>query len=163
MEHREYDMFAVADGVRRLKNHLRITSDDLDSDLEQKFKAAARFAEHQTGLSLIPSTFSFESSFSPVVRLRYPLIEIDTVGINGENIPSDRYSVDMDSATVTIPQELCDGAESVSMRYRAGMGSIPEDIMAAILLKASAMFSNPVDSVEVMTTAAQNLLRPYRR
>ena len=130
MEHREYDMFAVADGVRRLKNHLRITSDDLDSDLEQKFKAAARFAEHQTGLSLIPSTFSFESSFSPVVRLRYPLIEIDTVGINGR-IYRDRYSVTW-TATVTIPQEFA--TERIGLRALPCRNGIdPEDIMAAIL------------------------------
>jgi hypothetical protein len=33
---------------------------------------------------------------------------------------------------------------------------------AAILLHAASLFNNPTDSVEVLTKASQNLLRPYR-
>ena len=35
-------------------------------------------------------------------------------------------------------------------------------LKAAILMHAASLFNNPTDSVEVLTKASQNLLRPYR-
>ena len=42
------------------------------------------------------------------------------------------------------------------------MGQIPADIVSAILLIASSLFSNPMDSVETLPKASSKLLRPYR-
>ena len=50
----------------------------------------------------------------------------------------------------------------VEITYTAGMKEVPYDIQAAILLHASALFNNPVDSVETLPKASTNLLRPYR-
>ena len=60
---------------------------------------------------------------------------------------------------------LPEGTEGnwVDITYAAGMSAVPNDIKQAIILRASALFNNPVDTVEVMTNASYNLLRRYRR
>ncbi|NLZ20297.1 MAG: hypothetical protein GXY24_08600, partial [Bacteroidales bacterium] len=39
---------------------------------------------------------------------------------------------------------------------------VDEDIKAAVLLHAAALFNNPVDSVETLPKASSRLLDPYR-
>ena len=51
---------------------------------------------------------------------------------------------------------------SMKVAYEAGYDSLPWDMKAAILMHAASLFNNPTDSVEVLTKASQNLLRPYR-
>ena len=57
------------------------------------------------------------------------------------------------------PSVTGDEAEIV---WTAGMEQVPDDLMNAILLIASSLFSNPLDSVETLPKASAALLRPYR-
>lgn len=158
METREYDGIAVREGVRRLKSHLRITADDLDGELEQKFLAAALFAEHWTGMTIVLSSVVLSSPFSRSVPLRPTVSAVRGVAVDGADLPAGSWT--LSGGDVLLADSV--SGSTVTVRYAAGLVTVPDDIMQAILLKAGSMFSSPLDSVEVLATASMNLLRPYR-
>jgi hypothetical protein len=63
-----------------------------------------------------------------------------------------------------VGRELRISAREGTMKvsYVAGMAQVPFDIKVAILLTASKLFNNPVDTVEALPSVSQNLLRPHR-
>ena len=141
-----------------LKRHLRITSDDLNETLEMYLRAAIESAEHHIGRIIAMSEFEYSGWFVRSFELAAPFKEIVTVEVDGVKLTAQDYSVDM--RTLLLSPEI--QGESLKVVYKAGMTSVPFDIKAAILLSASKLFNNPVDSVESLPSVAKNLLRPYR-
>lgn len=141
-----------------LRKHLRITGNDLDAELLQDLLAAASAAEHNIGQIIISSEFRLEDTFSSSLTLRRPLKEVTSVAVDGTTIEESKYTVDGNVLTIDDSIE----GEEVVVEYKAGFDPIPADIVAAINLHASALFSNPLDSVETLPKASTNLLRPYR-
>ena len=154
---RSYLLPALSPGLCDFKRHLRITTDDLDAELHVKLLAAFNAAENMIGQVIALSRFTVTGPFTRCIMLpSRPLVEVETVSVDGD--PVDGYTVK--ERYVILPEGAA-GSE-VEVTYVAGMQEVPFDIQAAILLHASALFNNPVDSVETLPKASTNLLRPYR-
>ena len=156
---RDFDDDMLWEGLGKLKSHLRLTSCDLDDELRQKLCAAVRSAEHQIGRVVFKSRFSGIFPFSPEIRLDSPLLAVESVAVDGALL-SEGWTALRSSSVVRFDQSVTgDEAEIV---WTAGMEQVPDDLMNAILLIASSLFSNPLDSVETLPKASAALLRPYR-
>lgn len=180
MTSRTFDSASLTAFLAKFKAHIRITSNDFDTDLTSKLKAAILVAEHEVGMTLAKSTFKFTAEFPvdepnrrpTVVEAKYPLISVDDCyGVELEEEEESHVSIGYeireheDSDRIDIILDYSDVVAFISetvVVYTSGFDAIPEDIEAAILLIAAKFFNNPVDSVENMPTAAKNLLRPYR-
>lgn len=146
--------------LRRLKSHLRITANDLNEELMAKLTASIDSAEHFIGKIILKSDFIDTIPFSSKVALSRPLISVDGLKVDDTAVLDDAYEVDMFTATITFSDQI-DG-KAVNVEYAAGMEQVPSDIVNAILLMASSLFANPMDSVETLPKASSMLLRPYR-
>ena len=146
--------------LRSLKSHLRITANDLNEELMAKLTASIDSAEHFIGKIILKSDFIDTIPFSSKVALSRPLISVDGVKVDDTAVLDDAYEVDMFTATITFSDQI-DG-KAVNVEYAAGMEQVPSDIVNAILLMASSLFANPMDSVETLPKASSMLLRPYR-
>jgi hypothetical protein len=155
---REIDPAVLDRLLGRLKAHLRVTASDLDGELRGKLRAAIGVAEHRIG-RVIPLTEVTDTlPFSQTLTLSRPLVSVDGVKVDG--VAVEGWEADTFTGTVTLPEGT--GGASVTVTYTAGMPQIPDDIVSAILLVASSLFSNPMDSVETLPKASARLLRPYR-
>lgn len=136
------------------KNHLRLTSDDLDGALQICLLAAVNAAEHHIGKVIALSDFSYAG---PLVQLpcRTPLIEVAEVKVDGAEV-----GYEVKDGVLTLSEDVTGSVMTV--RYTSGMNQVPFDIKAAIMLMAAKLFNNPVDTVETLPSAAKNLLRPHR-
>lgn len=139
-----------------LKQHLRITGNDMDAELGLKLRASIRSAEHYIGQIIAESVFVLTSSFSSAMALKGPVIGVSGVEVDGVPLDESRWS--LDGRILTIDAE----GTSMTVTYKAGLPSVDDDIKAAILLHAAALFTNPVDSVEALPKASSRLLDPYR-
>lgn len=146
--------------LKRLKSHLRITANDLDEELMAKLTASIDSAEHFIGKIILKSDFIDTIPFSSIVALSRPLISVDGIKVDDTTVAVENYEVDRFSATVAFSDQF-DG-KVVNVEYSAGMEQVPSDIVNAILLMASSLFANPMDSVETLPKASSMLLRPYR-
>lgn len=155
---REHDATALSFFLGRLKSHLRITSDDLDGELMAKLTAAIDSAEHYIGRVILLSNFVDVLPFSSKVALSRPLISVD--GVKVDDTETSDFTKDIFTGTLFFPEDMTGYAVEVS--YTAGMRQVPSDIVNAILLMASSLFANPMDSVETLPKASQLLLRPHR-
>lgn len=159
MTKRDYIFPALDPSLDDFKAHIRVTSDDLDSELTNKLVAAIRSAEHMIGKVIALSRFTFTGSFRSVITFpERPFRSVVSVKVDDVVLSEDRYTV---SGRTLVFAEGVTGS-TVEVVYKAGMKSVEYDIKAAILLHAAALFANPVDSVETMPKASTNLLRPYR-
>lgn len=149
---------ALQPSLEDLKSHLRITSDDLDSTLEMYLRAAIESAEHHIGRIISPSEYTYSGWFVRAFELAAPFRKIVKIEVDGKQLAESDYRID--KRTLLLSPEIT--GESLLVTYQAGMTSVPFDIKAAILLSASKLFNNPVDSVESLPSVAKNLLRPYR-
>ena len=140
--------------LQEFKRHIRMTSDDLDAELYQKMLAAVYHAEHHIGKVILRSEFVVTVPFASSLTLKVPDPVVESLEVDGE--PVTDYSVKGKALQV--------GGEGTQMTvtYEAGYECIPADMKAAILMHAASLFNNPTDSVETLTKASQNLLRPYR-
>ncbi len=136
------------------KSHIRMTGSDLDSELEQKLMAAVNHAEHHIGKVILVSTFDTTVPFANSVTLKAPNTTITSLKVDGTTTSD--YS--LRGRVLTINGT----GEEVNVVYSAGYSVIPDDMKAAIYMHAASLFNNPSDSVETLTKASQNLLRPYR-
>lgn len=143
-----------------LKRHLRITSDDLDDTLKMYLQAAIESAEHHIGSIIARSEFVYDGWFVRSFDMKGPGCELKSVEIDGDVLSAEDYKVSCN--TLLISQDVT-GCEKMTVTYETGMGQVPFDIKAAVLLIAAKLFNNPVDSVETLPSVAKNLLRPYRR
>lgn len=156
---REFDEEVLWEGLGRLKSHLRLTSCDLDDELRQKLRAAVRSAEHQIGRVIFRSRFTDVFDFADKILLDAPLISVESVKIDGVEV-SDGLTVSRCDSSVTIGGGR--SGREIELVWVSGMEDIPDDLMNAVLLIASSLFSNPLDSVETLPKASAALLRPYR-
>ena len=142
--------------LEEFKRHIRMTTDDMDADLLLTLKAAAYSAEHHIGKVILRSRFVLACPFSQTVTLRTPDIivqglEVDGVGVEGYTVEGRQLNVPPDVTGTTM-----------KVTYETGYSPIPPDIKKAVFLHATTLFNNPANSVQLLTTASQILLRPYR-
>lgn len=145
--------------LEAFRKHLRITSHDLDAELLAKLRAGILSAEHEISTVIAHSNFSLSTDFCPCLPLRWPVREVTSVKVDGDEVAASSYSFDEKSLT------FADGVtgSKVVVEYEAGLETVPEDIQAAIMLLAGSLFNNPTDRPEERDrTTARNLLRPYR-
>lgn len=160
MRERQTDPAGMARLLGRLKSHLRITSDDLDGELAGKMLASVEACEHRIGRIILRSTFTETLHLTPIVSLPRPLLSVDGVKVDGIPVEVASCEVDLLDGTLTLPEGT--EGETVTVTCESGMIQIPADITHAILLFASSLFSNPMDTVENLPRASARLLRPYR-
>ena len=156
MTERTITTMAAPGLLQEFKSHIRMTSDDLDAELNQKLMAAVVHAEHHIGKVILRSRFAVRRPFTQSVRLKVPAPVVEGLEVDGA--PVTDYSV---TGSVLSVGPAVSGREMLLV-YEAGYECVPFDMKAAILMHAASLFNNPTDSVEVLTKASQNLLRPYR-
>lgn len=159
MTERCYIETCYAPNLAAFKRHIRMTSADMDAELLAHLKAAINSAEHQIGRVVARSRFVYTGSFRRSLRLKGPNTEVLSVLVDGSPLPETDYTAQ--GSALTLAETVQEGAELV-VNYVAGFVQVPDDIQAAILLHATALFNNPEDSVEALPKASSNLLRPYR-
>lgn len=142
--------------LAEFKSHIRLTTSDMDADLQLKLQAAIRSAEHYIGQVIAQSVFTYTGDYVKTLTLEAPVIGVTGVEVDGVALSDGEWSLSGNVLTV-----LTEGT-SMEVTYTAGMASVDPDIKAAILLHAAALFNNPVDSVEVLPKASTRLLDPYR-
>lgn len=142
--------------LAEFKSHIRLTTSDLDTDLQLKLQAAIRSAEHYIGMVIAQSVFTYTGDYAKTLTLEAPVSGVTGVAVDGVALSDEEWSLSGNVLTV-----LTEGA-TMEVTYSAGMASVDPDIKAAILLHAAALFNNPVDSVETLPKASTRLLDPYR-
>ena len=156
----ERDYIATKALLGEFRNHLRMTSNDMDAVLEQSLEVGIERAEAEIGKVIALSRFTgVQMPFAQTLSLRGPLVEVTSVKVDGTEVPAADYTADPWSLT------FADGVEgsSVVLEYKAGMEQIPSMVKGAIFLFGGRYFNNPTDTPEERDrTAAANLLRPYR-
>lgn len=147
--------------LSEFKAHVRITMTDASTDamLELKLKAAIRSAEHYIGQVIATSAFVLRDHFAKSVTLEGPVTGISSVTVGGSQLSTGDYVLKGNVLHLNVEASETD---DLVVNYTAGMQSPDPDIKAAILLHASALFMNPVDSVETLPKASSRLLDPYR-
>ena len=140
--------------LQEFKRHIRMTSDDLDAELYQKMMAAVQHAEHHIGKVILRSEFVTTVPFASSLTLKAPNPVVESLEVDG--VASTDYVLNGKVLTVNGT------GNQMKVTYLAGYRCLPFDMKAAILMHAASLFNNPTDSVEVLTKASQNLLRPYR-
>jgi len=143
-----------------LKLNLRLAGSGFDTDLELKLKAAILQAEHFIGEVIARSVFTDVYPFCHHHRLRTPVNSVTSVVVDGNTLDASEYEV-TPCGDLALDSELT--GESVTVVYDAGPATVVEDVKQAIYLHASALFTNPVDSVEALPKASQNLLLQHRK
>ena len=164
---RTYDATFFASLLAGFKAHLRVTANDLDTQLETCLKASISSAEQFIGVYLVKSDLSLSGPFERVTELPMPLVFVSGVTVQTINaglviataLTSDQYSVH--GNTLVISDTVT--ADDMSINCIVGRSVMEDDIKAAIFLRAARLFNNPADSPEVMINASDNLLSPYRR
>lgn len=151
------DMSAVRGLLPMLKRNLRITGDDNDAVLVEKLLAAVTNAGHYIGGFCVPTIVTVTGKVSSTsITLRGPVISLTSVVVDGVAVEG----CTLDGNVLTLPS----GSEgkTVAVEYRAGYCPAPPDMVAAIVLIASSLYTGPLDTVEVLPKASSNLLRNYR-
>ena len=138
------------------KAHIRVTANDLDADLRQKMMAAVLSVERHIGRVILKSRF-VTTTVLHTLQLHSPVTEVEGVEIDGA--ATQAYTVR--GNVLKLDEGVT--AEQMKVTYDAGGDYIPYDIKAAVLMQAATLFNNPADHVELLVTASQNLLRPYRK
>ena len=137
---REILEYLMQPSLGEFRNHIRLTTTEMDADLMSKLKAASASAEHVIGEIIALSDFTLADTFSHSVTFpERPFVGVRSVKVDGQEVPQASWTVN--GSTLTFADDV-EGA--------------------AILLHAAALFNNPVDSVETLPKASFNLLRPYR-
>ena len=156
MTERNFVGMAETGLLQEFKRHIRMTSNDLDAELRAKLRAAVRHAEHHIGKVILRSEFVTTVPFASSLTLKAPNPVVESLEVDGTEVTG--YG--LDGRVLSVPQGV--SGEQMTVTYEAGYECIPDDMKAAILMHAASLFNNPTDSVEVLTKASQNLLRPYR-
>ena len=156
MTTRTYENFQPT--LAEFKSHIRLTTTDMDSDLQLKLKGAIRAAEHYIGAIIAQSSFVLTGPFAKTIALEGPVLGISGVKVDGNSISASNYKQVGDA--LVFSDDVT--GDAVEVDYNAGQENVEPDIKAAILLHAAALFNNPVDSVETLPKASTRLLDPYR-
>lgn len=147
-----------AELLKKLKEHLRITVDDFDSELGVLLDAAVETAEKETGCVFLPSQFKITAYTSIEETGYYPADEATSLKI--DEVETDLEQVHISGGRVCVQSEE---GRKIEVVFDAGYTIIPAPVFIAIFLIAGALFKNPIDSVESLPKASTNLLKNYRR
>lgn len=142
--------------LSKFKNHIRMTSSEMDEDLKLKLMAAVRSAEHYIGKIIARSTFTMQETFAKTFTLESDVASVTSVKVDGRVLSDDEWKLSGNVISIS------GSGDTVEVEYVSGPDKIEYDVQAAILLHAAALFNNPVDSVEVLPKASTRLLDPYR-
>lgn len=141
--------------LEQLKNHLHMFTNDFDADLEMKLKAAVAKAESYINGRIWHGVLTVSVPFANSIPVNEPSAVVTSVKVDDTNV-----NFTFVNGVISV-----EGRGKV-ITYTATVGYLPEDcpvdIQMAILLIAAKFFNNPVDSVENLPSASQNLLHPYR-
>lgn len=149
-----------ADILAKLKDHLRLTTDDFDNNLSLYLAAAITTAEKYTGQIFRRSECRISGVFEHIVRTGIlPIISVEKVLV--DDVELDRNIVEVEESVIRFPENV--SGKRMEIALDAGFAEMPADVFAAVLLMASKLFENPADSVEQLPKASTNLLRPYKR
>jgi len=139
------------------KQHISITTNDMDARLRKTLDSAIVSAERFIGCVIAQSRYTCSFDFNSRITLPiYPIVEIESVMVDG--IPTDNYT----RVGRVISLNGISGS-SVTIIFIAGKKYIEPDIREAIFMMAAYSFAHPMDEVHTMTTAAEIKLRSYRR
>ena len=156
MTERNFVGMAEVGLLQEFKRHIRMTSDDLDAELRSKLQAAVYHAEHHIGKVILRSEFVTTVPFTSSLTLKAPGIVVESLEVDGAAVSG----WTLQGRVLHVPSTV--SGQTMKVTYEAGYEYIPWDMKVAILMHAASLFNNPTDSVEVLTKASQNLLRPYR-
>jgi len=157
METRNYQ--GIEPLLGEFRAHLRITSTDLDGVLTSALKAGVNRAEHEISTVIALSEFKLQMPFHHSVQLRWPIVEVASVKVDGVYVPAADYHLEEDRLHF---EESVHG-DRIEVDYKAGFEVIPDDVKYAVFLLGGRYFNNPTDVPEqIDRTAAANLLRPFR-
>lgn len=141
--------------LEQLKNHLHMFTCDFDMTLQQNIRAAVAKCENYINGAIWRGELSASVPFASSLRILEPTAVVTAVEVDGSSV-----NFDYDNGVLTV-----DGTGK-KLKYTAQVGyteeDCPPDIQMAVLLIAAKLFNNPVDSVENLPSASQNLLHPYR-
>ena len=141
--------------LEQLKNHLHMFTNDFDADLEMKLKAAVAKAENYISSRIWSGTLSVSVPFVNTIVIDEPSAQVIQVKVDGQQVNhmylNGVLTVEGDGKVLEYTMQVGYTAEEC-----------PADIQMAILLIAAKMFNNPVDSVENLPSASQNMLHPYK-
>jgi hypothetical protein len=147
-----------AELLKKLKEHLRLTVDDFDSELSGLLDAAIETAEKETGCVFLPSQFKITSKTSIEECGYYPADEATSLKIDG--VETDLERVHISGGKVCVHT---DEGKSIEVVFDAGYLVMPSPVFIAVFLMAGSWWQNPTDSVETLPKASTNLLKNYRR
>lgn len=165
--------------LSRAKEHLRVEHNAEDEYIQLLIASAVRAAENEMHIKLTRHrvTERFQG-FPEEFRLRFsPAIKVDAViyiDVEGSEqvwdedayklLPSPWPSRVAKTHEGEAPSQVFDGF-STRILYECGYSdpaSIPEDIIAAVLLILGHLYQNREDTPKRLPTAASHLLNPYR-
>lgn len=141
--------------LEQLKNHLHMFINDFDADLEMKLKAAVAKAENYISSRIWSGTLSVSVPFVNTIVIDEPSAQLIQVKVDGQEV-NHMYL----NGVLTVEGNGKVLEYTMQVGYTAE--ECPADIQMAILLIAAKMFNNPVDSVENLPSASQNMLHPYK-
>jgi uncharacterized phiE125 gp8 family phage protein len=161
------------------KKQLRIEADFTDEDdlIQSYIDAAVEVSEKFIGGHILPKimTIKADSFTNPLVFEAFPLKEVTSVkyfpadGSAEATMDPGEYALTKDSEKVfrlrfknTLPETAVQ-YDAVTYSIKVGMTVIPKPIIQAIKLQLADMYERREDRAEIMTTAADRLLRPYKK
>jgi len=144
--------------IAELKTNLRIVDDEsFDSELRLKLNAAVTSASKFIGHDLT-TIEQFSCAYaSDVIEFKLPTVyRICQIEIGTRILTRSEWAYGGDKLHIYVTDPSFIGQDvKISVNYN-------DDIKIAVLMHASSLFENPVDFVEQLPKASQNLLRPYR-
>lgn len=141
--------------VERVKANLRLQDNSFDEMIADYIASAVQTSENVTGVTIALSQYVITGVYDGAYRLPVAPVNELIVQQDGNEV---EYSIN--GGVLTLPSS-CMGKQ-VTITVDAGYTDIPADIRMAVILKASALFLNPVDSADTYVKASDNLLKAYR-
>lgn len=141
--------------VERVKANLRLQDNSFDEMIDDYIASAVQTSENVTGVTIALSQYIITGVYDGAYRLPVAPVNELMVQQDGNEV---EYSIN--GGVLTLPSS-CMGKQ-VTITVNAGYTDIPADIRMAVILKASALFLNPVDSADTYVKASDNLLKAYR-
>lgn len=165
----------------KLKKHLRIDLDCTDEDdlIHSFIEAANEASENYIGghISEKNMVIKMDSFDSPMTFEAFPMQSIASVKYylkdseEEQTMDTELYSLTATNSKLFslrfkegLP-ELANRFDAVTIAIKVGFktGKVPKPIQQAILLKVADMYERRDDRAEVISTASQALLRPYKK
>lgn len=122
-----------------VKEHLRITSDDLDAQLQKFIDRATTAMSHYVG-PLVPTTVTrvLDGGEVSLILPDFPVLSLTSVGYaDGSMIDLDDLDLDLSTGIVHwgygTAGRFTGGSRYVTATYTAGWQPVPEDLQQAVL------------------------------